>query len=256
MRKIIAVAVPKGGVGKTTTAVNLAASFAIAEKKTLLIDFDPAGACAISLGYDNGQIKADIFDVFSFSKSISQVIYKTDLENLDFIPTKIENVMAEERMGRITGNSLLFKHILEQLVLTSYDFVIIDCPPYLKGLTTIAMMASDSVIIPVKAGQFSISSLKKMMDYMLHLRTMNDKLKVEGILFTMYEPRTNAWVITERELRRDYAGYIFNTTIPKSTSLTESEFYGKPAVLVKAKTRGALAYLSLADEILNKNPGY
>ena len=253
MRKIIAVAVPKGGVGKTTTSVNLAASLAIAEKKTLLIDFDPSGACSIYLGLDACKIKADIFEVFSFTRSMGQAIHKTEIESLDFIPANVVNVSAEERMGRITDNPYLFKHILDQQVLDSYEYIIIDCPPYLKGLTTIAMIASDSVIIPVKAGQFSLSSLKKMINFIMYLRKMNNKLTIEGILLNMYEPKTNAWAKTEKVLNEEFESYIFTTTIPKSIALTESEFYGRPAVLVKAKAPGAIAYLALANEIISRN---
>jgi chromosome partitioning protein len=253
MRKIIAVAVPKGGVGKTTTAVNLAASFAIAEKKTLLIDFDPSGACSINLGFTDANINADIFDVFSFTKSITHAVHKTELPCLDFIPTKYMSVDGEERFSRITNNFYLFKHILSDILFNQYEYIIIDCPPYLRGLTTIAMIAANSVIIPVRAGQFSIAALARMFDFIKHIKKMyNSRLEVEGILLNMYEGNTNAWIKTENELRDHFAGYVFNTCIPKSIALPEAEFYGKPAVLVKAKARGSIAYLSLADEIINR----
>jgi chromosome partitioning protein len=253
MIKIIAIAVPKGGVGKTTTAVNLAASLAIAEKKTLLIDFDPAGACSINLGFNDDNIAADIFDVFSFTRSITDAIHLTELPCLDFIPTRRMSVTGEERYSRITSNFYLFRNILGNIVFNQYEYIIIDCPPYLRGLTTIAMIAANSVIIPVRAGLFSISALGKMFDFIQYIKNLyNSRLDVEGILLNMYEGQTNAWIKTEEELREHFSEYIFNTSIPKSVALPEAEFYGKPAVLVKAKSRGSFAYMALADEIMGR----
>ena len=167
MGKKIAIAVPKGGVGKTTTAVNLAAALAIAEKKTLLIDFDPSGACSVSLGFADELLRGDIFQVISFIKHIYSVIHKTELQTLDFIPCSINSAEIEERINRLTRNIYLFENILNQYALEQYDYIIIDCPPYLKGLTTVALTAADSVLIPIRAGQFSISALKKMYNHIL-----------------------------------------------------------------------------------------
>jgi chromosome partitioning protein len=133
MSKTIAVAVPKGGVGKTATAVNLAASLAVGEKKTLLIDFDPSGACSTYLGFDSENFKGDIFDVISFTTHISKVVHPTDLNNLDIIPSDFSNLEREERLGRLTTNTNIFKNILISNELVGYDYIIIDCPPYLKG---------------------------------------------------------------------------------------------------------------------------
>jgi chromosome partitioning protein len=135
--KKIAIAVPKGGVGKTTTAVNLAAAFAIAEKKTLLIDFDPSGACSVSLGFENEKLKGDIFQVMSFIKYIDSVIHQTELQALHFIPCSINSGEIEERISRLTRNIYLFENILNQYVLGQYDYIIIDCPPYLKALVPV-----------------------------------------------------------------------------------------------------------------------
>ncbi len=254
MKKIIAVAVPKGGVGKTTTAVNLAASLAVAEKKTLLIDFDPSGSGTIYMGFDTNMIQGDIFQVFSYAKSISQVIHKTDLTNLDFIPSNVASHEMEERLERLTRNTYLFSNILSLEELNKYEYIIIDCPQYIKGLTTIALAAANSILIPVKAGKFSISALKRMINYINTIKTtINARLRVEGILLTMYESNTKAQTMTNDELNNNFGELMFKTVIPKNIAITESEFFGKPSILFNAKAKGSLAYLNLAQEIIEKN---
>jgi chromosome partitioning protein len=251
--KKIAIAVPKGGVGKTTTAVNLAAAFAIAEKKTLLIDFDPSGACSVSLGFENEKLKGDIFQVMSFIKYIDSVIHQTELQSLDFIPCSINSGEIEERISRLTRNIYLFENILNQYILGQYDYIIIDCPPYLKGLTTVALTAVDSVLIPIRAGQFSISALKKMYNHIAWVKdNLNKKISVEGILLTMFEPNTKAWGLTKRALFENFGSDLLQTVIPKSTTITEAEFYGKPTMLFNVKSTGSVAYLQLASELMNK----
>jgi chromosome partitioning protein len=252
--KKIAVAVPKGGVGKTTTAVNLAAAFAIAEKKTLLIDFDPSGACSVSLGFENEILKGDIFQVISFVKHIDSVIHHTDIQTLDFIPCSINSVEIEERINRLTRNIYLFENILNQHALEQYDYIIIDCPPYLKGLTTVALTAADSVLIPIRAGQFSISALKKMYNHIVWVKeNLNKRLYIEGILLTMFEPNTKAWGLTKRALFENFGNELLQTVIPKSITITEAEFYGKPTMLFDVKSSGSVAYLNLANELMNKS---
>lgn len=257
MSKKIAIAVPKGGVGKTTTAVNLAASFAIAEKKTLLIDFDPSGACALSLGFTDEKLTGDIFQVISFVKFIDNVIHKTELKYLDFIPCTVQSVEIEERINRLTRNIYLFENIINQESLNHYDYIIIDCPPYLKGLTTVALTAADSVLIPVRAGQFSISALKKMFAHIDWVKSnLNNKLKVEGILLTMFEGHTKAGKMTEKALFNLFGDHLLNSVIPKSTTITEAEFFGKPSMLFSIKSKGSKAYLQLAQEIISKSSSF
>ena len=253
MTKRIAIALPKGGVGKTTTAINLSASLAKAGKKTLLIDFDPSGTCTASMGYKSYELKGDIFQVFSFTKLIESVIHKTELPELDFIPCSVTSGELEDRVARITKNIYLFDNILNQDALMPYEFIIIDCPPYLRGLTTIALSACNSVILPIKAGHFSIMALLKMNSHIKWVKeNLNRKLEIEGILYTMYEPNTKAWDLTEKAVNKYFENHRLSTKIPKNISITEAEFYRKPSVLLDASSKGSIAYFQLANEIIKK----
>jgi chromosome partitioning protein len=254
LQKRIAIALPKGGVGKTTTALNLSASLAIAGKKTLLIDFDPSGTCTACLGYRSYELKGDIFQVFSFTKSIESVIHKTELQNLDFIPCQVASGEVEERVARITKNIYLFENILNLEPLMIYDYIIIDCPPYLRGLTTIALSAVHSVILPVKAGHFSVMALLKMNSHIKWVKeNINRNLEIEGILLTMFEPKTKAWDLTRKAINRYFENHVMKTIVPKNITLTEAEFYRKPSVIIDANTKGSQAYKNLAKEIIEKN---
>jgi chromosome partitioning protein len=252
MSKIIAVAVPKGGVGKTTSVINIASCFAIAELKTLIVDFDPSGSCQISLGMNESEIKGSIFDVFNFRKRFEDVIHKTELEHLDFVPFIVQSFHNEQRLEKISTHELLINNILHSET-AKYDFTFIDCPPYLTGLTNIALSLADSVLIPVRADNYSLIALNKILNHVQYVRQKyNPKLKVEGIFLTMFEPRTSIANEVLNLLQKHYPNYLLNTTIPKNVTISESTFKGRPAVLHKAISHGSQAYLSLATELLQK----
>lgn len=253
MSRIIAVALPKGGVGKTTTAVNLAASLAVAEQRTLLIDMDTFGASGLSLGFTEGTIKAGLYEVFNFITSIGNAIHKTELSYLDFVPANVHTLQMEERIMRLADNRSILRNAL-RAVSQRYDYVILDCPPFLRGLSTNALTAADSVLIPVKSGHFALDAVDKLFKYLDWLREVANKtLAVEGILLTMHEPNTRVTDITMRELDSKYRKHMFETFIPKNNVLSEASFYGKPAILYSANSRGSAAYLALAKEIIAKN---
>jgi chromosome partitioning protein len=253
LTKIITIAIPKGGVGKTTTAVNLAASFALLEKRVLLIDTDPFGACSMSLGFTPEKTKGGLYEVFNFMRSMAQVIHRTEIAFLDFVPTNITSTQAEERMMRIAENRTLLKNILRTIA-PHYDYVIIDTPPFLRGLTTNALTCADSVLVPIRSGHFSLEGIDKLFKYFEWIReAANKNLQIEGILQTMYEPHTKVTEITDRELQLRYRKHLIKTIIPKNTHLTESSFYGKPAVLFNAASKGTLAYLELARELISRH---
>ena len=253
LAKTIAVVIPKGGVGKTTTAVNLAASLAVYEKRTLLIDTDPFGACSLSLGYTKEKTKGGLYEVFNFVYAMNQVIHRTELAFLDFIPTNVRTDVQEERMSRLSENRTMLRNTL-RAVLPHYDYIIVDTPPVLRGVTTNALTCADSILIPIKPGHFSLEALDKLFKYLdwVH-EAANKNLQVEGILQTMYEPKTKVTEITDRELQLRFRKHQLRTIIPKNTSLTEASFYGRPSILFNAQSKGSLAYLALAEELIQRH---
>jgi len=253
MGKIISICVPKGGVGKTTTAVNLAASLAVAEKKTLLIDVDPFGASAIALGFTSDKIKVSLAEIFAYTHSLKSAIHRTDLEYLDFVPSNVYSINMHDKFIKYSENRLILKNAMRNIE-NYYDFVIIDCPPVLKGISTNALVASDSILIPIKSGHFSLEAVDRLFNYFEWIKEIaNPNLEIEGIILTMYEKDSKVTKISERELKIKYSKYLLNTFIPNTNLLNESTFYGKPLCLYKINSEGAIAYLNLASEILENN---
>ncbi len=253
MAKVISIALPKGGVGKTTTAVNLAASLAVAEQRTLLIDMDTFGASAISLGFTGGTINAGLYEVFNFITGFTHAIHRTELKYLDFVPCNVQNIQMEERIQRLADDRSMLRNALRS-VSREYDYVILDCPPVLRGMCTNALAASDSVLMPVKPGHFGLDAVDKLFSYLGWINEIAKRnIEVEGILLTMHEPNTRVTDITMRELSAKYGKHMLETIIPKNTALSEASFFGKPAVLYSVNSRGAAAYLTLAREIISHN---
>ena len=250
--KIISISLAKGGVGKTTTAVNLAASLAVAEKRTLLVDIDPFGASAMSLGFTPEKIKAGISEVFNFTHSLNHAIHKTELEYLDFVPSNVNSIQRDDRFSKIAENRVVLKNALRS-VMEHYEYIIIDCPPTMRGIVSNALTASTSVLLPVRCGQFSLEAIAKLMKYVDHIKEVaNPSLYIEGILMTMYESNTKVTEISERELKLRYNKYLFKTYIPRNHIVTESTFYGKPVILFNVNSNVSMSYLELAYEIINK----
>jgi chromosome partitioning protein len=253
MGKVISVCIPKGGVGKTTSAVNLSASFALSEKKVLLIDVDPYGSSAVALGFTPDRIKGGISEIFNFAKSIDYTIHKTEIPFLDFVPANINSIQNDEKFAKMTENRVVLKNAIKE-VRNKYDYILIDCPPTLRGITLNALTASDTVLIPVKCGHFSLEAVDKLFDYISWVREVsNPYLDIEGIFLTMYETNSKVTEISERELRIKYEDYILNVNIPITNLLNEATFYGKPLCLYKINSEGALAYINLAYEIIHRN---
>jgi len=250
--KVISVCLPKGGVGKTTTAVNLSASMAVAEKRTLLIDADPFGASAMSLGFTPEKIKAGISEVFSFTHSLDHAIHRTELEFLDFVPSNVNSIQRDEKFSKVAENRVVLKNALRS-VMEHYDYIIIDCPPLMRGIVANAITASTSVLLPVRCGHFSLEAIAKLFKYIDYIKEIaNPALYIEGIVLTMYESNTKVTEISERELKLRYNKFLYKTYIPRNHLITEATFYGKPAILYNVNANVSMAYLELAYEIINK----
>ncbi|HET8860192.1 AAA family ATPase [Marivirga sp.] len=253
MGKVIAIANQKGGVGKTTSAINLAASLAALEFKTLIVDADPQANSTSGIGYNPKEIESSIYECMVDEVDAQDIIVETDLDYLHILPSHINLVGAEVEMVNIKNREERMRDALKK-VRKKYDFIIIDCSPSLGLITINALTAADSVIIPVQCEYFALEGLGKLLNTIKIIQTrLNKDLEIEGILLTMYDVRLNLSNQVVDEVKQHFSKMVFETLIPRNIKLSESPSFGLPAIAHDAESKGAISYLNLAKEIINNN---
>ena len=252
MGRIIAVANQKGGVGKTTTSINLAACLAEKGKKVLAVDMDPQGNLTSGLGVDKDSVEKSIYELIIGEVDIKEVINKEVLENLDIIPTSIDLSAAEIELIGVDDKEYILRNAIDQ-VKDQYDFVIIDCPPSLSMLTINAMTTADSVIVPIQCEYYALEGLSQLIHTVELVKDrLNSKLEIEGVVFTMYDARTNLSLQVVENVQDNLQQNIYKTIIPRNIRLAEAPSYGLPINKYDPKSTGAESYMRLADEVIER----
>lgn len=247
---MIALANQKGGVGKTTSSVNLSSSLAFLGKKVLLVDIDPQGNASSGVGVNKGEIEHCIYDVLVDDVAIQDVLQKTDLDNLNVIPATIQLAGAEVELVPAISREIRLKKAIDS-IRDDYDYVIIDCPPSLGLLTLNALTAADSVLIPVQCEYYALEGLSQLLNTIrIVQKHLNEDLQIEGVLLTMLDARTNLGIQVIEEVKKYFQNKVFNTIIPRNVRLSEAPSHGNPILLYDAKSKGAEVYLELAKEVV------
>lgn len=253
MGKIIALANQKGGVGKTTTSINLAASLATLEKNVLLIDADPQANSSSGLGVDVNNVEYSIYECIICNVDPHEAIYTTDIDKLDIIPSHIDLAGAEVEMLSLENREKILKKILEPLK-EEYDYILIDCSPSLGLITINSLTAADSIIIPVQCEYFALEGISKLLNTIKIIKKkLNPSLSIEGFLLTMYDRRLRLANQIYDEIKRHFDELVFNTVIERNVKLSEAPSHGLPVLLYDADSRGSMNHLTLAKEIIKKN---
>ncbi|MBC5689189.1 ParA family protein [Mediterraneibacter sp. NSJ-55] len=252
MSRIIAIANQKGGVGKTTTAINLSASLASLGKKVLALDMDPQGNMTSGLSVDKNEVENNVYDLIIGSADIKDCICENVLENLDVLPSNINLSAAEIELIGVENKEFIIKHEIEK-IRNNYEFIIIDCPPALSMLTINAMTTADSVLVPIQCEYYALEGLSQLIHTIeLVKERLNPSLEIEGVVFTMYDARTNLSLQVVENVKDNLNQNIYKTIIPRNIRLAEAPSYGMPINLYDAKSTGAESYMMLAEEVIHK----
>jgi len=249
--RVIAIANQKGGVGKTTTAINLAASLAISEQRTLLIDCDPQGNTTAGIGFPKDPSRRTLYQALILGEPLEQIILKTQVEGLDLIPADKNLVGAELELVSAENREFQLKKLIQH-VKDNYTYVIMDCPPALGLLTLNALTAADSVLVPIQCEYLALEGVSELLDTLIRIRrTLNPDLAIEGIVLTMYDERTTLSRQVASDLRSFFGSQVFNSVIPRNVRLAEAPSHGKPIHFYDIHSRGAEAYINLSKEVIS-----